>query len=198
MKRFVLGLTGSIGMEKSTTAALFAAKAVPVWDADATVHRLYAANGAVTHLLAPLYPDVIENGAVSRPRLRAKIAANPLILDHIQNLVHPLVTADRLRFLDEYSDGLIVLDIPLLFETGADALCDGIAVVSTDPETQKARVLARGEMTAAEFELILSRQMPDAQKRQRATWVIPTDSLEQATQKVASIIAEIDQRLADA
>lgn len=195
MKRFILGLTGSIGMGKSTTAAMFAAKGVPIWDADAAVHRLYATDGAATRLIAMHYPDAIENGAVSRSGLRAKIAADPSILEHIQKLVHPLVAEDRAQFLANNVSGLVVVDVPLLFETGTDALCDGVAVVSTDSDTQKARVLARGQMTHHEFEVMLARQLPDAEKRKRATWIIPTDSLEHAEQAVVAIIAEIDQRL---
>ena len=171
---------------------------MPVWDADATVHRLYGSDGKAARLIAQLYPDVIENRAVSRPLLRARIADDPSILDSIQKLVHPLVADDRLQFLADHPAGLVVLDIPLLFETGADSLCDGIAVVSTDPFTQRTRVLARGEMTETEFEMILARQTPDSEKRRSATWIIPTDSIDQATQAVADIIAEIDQRLAHA
>jgi dephospho-CoA kinase len=189
-----LGLTGSIGMGKSTTAQLFAAQGIPVWDADATVHALYAKGGQATEILARLCPDVIENEAVSRPRLRAKIAADPALLDQIQAKIHPLVAASRLDFLAQTSAPIMLLDIPLLFETGADSLCDGIAVVSVPADIQRNRVLARGQMTEAELDLILSRQMPDAEKRARATWVIETTTLDSAAHAVKQILQDIRQR----
>jgi dephospho-CoA kinase len=189
-----LGLTGSIGMGKSTTAQLFAAQGIPVWDADATVHALYAKGGQATEMLAQLCPEVIENEAVSRPRLRAKIAANPAFLDQIQAKIHPLVAASRLNFLAQTRAPIVLLDIPLLFETGADSLCDGIAVVSVSADIQRKRVLARGQMTEAELDLILSRQMPDAEKRARATWVIETTTLDSAAHAVKQILQDIRQR----
>lgn len=188
-----LGLTGSIGMGKSTTAALFAAEGIPVWDADATVHALYAQGGAATTIVARLYPEVIENGAVSRALLRQKIAADPSVLDIIQAQVHPLVAANRNAFLAATRAPIVLLDIPLLFEIGADSLCDGIVVVSAPPETQRQRVLARG-MTESEFNLILARQLPDAEKRARATWVIETTTLDSATKAVKDILQDIRQR----
>jgi dephospho-CoA kinase len=193
-----LGLTGSIGMGKSTTAQMFAAEGVPVWDADAAVHSLYGKNGAATQVLAPLFPDIIEAGAVSRPLLRAKIAAEPNLLDVIQNHVHPLVAAHRAAFLASTSAPIVLLDIPLLYETGADALCDGVVVVSAPAQVQRDRVLSRGAMTEAEFALILARQMPDAEKRARATWVIETTTLDSAAQSVKLILQEIRQGLANA
>ncbi len=198
MKRFVLGLTGSIGMGKTTTAALFAAQGVAIWDADLSVHQLYAPNGAATKLIARIYPDVIENGSVSRPRLRAKIAVDATVLENLQKLVHPLVAASRSQYLLDHPEGIVVLDIPLLFETGTDSLCDGIAVVSTDADTQRNRVLSRGEMKEHELELLLARQMPDDEKRRRATWIIPTDSPDTAKKAVAEIVAEITKRLTNA
>ncbi len=192
-----LGLTGSIGMGKSTTAQMFAAHDIPVWDADATVHALYGPNGKATSAIAALYPDVIENNAISRPLLRAKIAANPAVLDQIQALVHPLVAADRAAFLSATTASIVLLDIPLLFETGADALCDGIVVVSAPPEVQRQRVLARG-MAESEFDLILSRQVPDSEKRARATWVIETTTLDSAAQAVKDVLSDIRERLAHA
>lgn len=193
-----LGLTGSIGMGKSTTAQMFADLGVPVWDADAVVHRLYGPQGAATQIVAQLYPDVIQNGAVSRPLLRQKIAADPLVLDALQAVIHPLVSADRLAFLAATKAQIVVLDIPLLFETGAHLHCDGIVVVSAPPAVQRQRVLDRGEMSKAEFDLILARQMPDSEKRARATWVIETLTLDLARAAVAAILAEIRQRIADA
>lgn len=190
---FRLGLTGSIGMGKSTTAQMFRDAGVPVWDADATVHSLYLPGGAAMTAIAGLFPDVIQNGAVSRPLLRQKIAADPRVLDQVQALVHPLVAAHRAEFLRANPAPIVVLDIPLLFETGAQTQCDAVAVVSVPPEIQKARVLARGGMSEAEFALILSRQMPDAEKRARATWVIETLDLVSARLTVTEILQEIRQ-----
>ncbi len=193
-----LGLTGSIGMGKSTTAQMFAALGVPVWDADAVVHALYAPQGLATALVAQLYPDVIQNGAVSRPLLRQKIAADPLVLDALQKIIHPLVSANRIAFLAATNAPVVVLDIPLLFETGAQVHCDGIVVVSAPPAIQRERVLDRGDMSEAEFDLILARQMPDSEKRARATWVIETLTPDLARVAVAVILDEIRQRSADA
>jgi dephospho-CoA kinase len=189
-----LGLTGSIGMGKSTTAEIFAAQGIPVWDADATVHALYAKGGQAAQMFATFCPDVLQNGAVSRPLLRAKIATDPALLDQIQSKIHPLVAASRQDFLAQTRAPIVLLDIPLLFETGADRLCDGIAVVSVPAEIQRKRVLARGQMTEAELDLILQRQMPDAEKRARATWVIETTSLDSAAHAVKQILQDIRQR----
>jgi dephospho-CoA kinase len=193
-----LVLTGSIGMGKSTTAQMFAAEGVPVWDADATVHRLYGKDGAATRQLARLYPQIIEEGAVSRPKLRALIAGDPALLDAVQAVVHPLVAADRAAFLARSTAPVVLLDIPLLFETGAEHLCDGIVVVSAPPEVQRSRLVARDAMSEAELAIILSRQMPDAEKRARATWVIETTTLDSAARSVKQILEEIRQRSADA
>ena len=194
MKPYLLGLTGSIGMGKSTTAQMFADAGVPVWDADATVHRLYGVGGAATAVLGALFPEVIQDGAVSRARLRAKIAADASVLDLVQAKVHPLVAADRAAFIAQATAPVVVLDIPLLFETGADALCDGIVVVTAPEALARARVLARGGMTDADLDLILSRQMPDAEKRARATWVIQTTDLDFARAAVRQILQDIAQQ----
>ncbi len=195
---YILGLTGSIGMGKSTTAQMFAAQGVPVWDADSTVHRLYGPDGAATGIIGATYPDVIENGAVSRPKLRAKIAIDPSVLDFLQSKVHPLVAADRAAFLQVTTAPIVVLDIPLLFETGAAAQCDGTVVVSAPAEVQRARVLSRESMTEVEFNLILSRQMPEDEKRARATWVIETLDLDSAQAAVRHVLADISKGLANA
>lgn len=195
---FVLGLTGSIGMGKSTTAQMFADEGVPVWDADATVRRLYARGGAAAALVEQHYTDAIEDGAVSRPKLRNLIAVDPAVLDHLQTLVHPLVAADRAAFLAAATAPIVLLDIPLLFETGTDGECSGVVVVSAPTDVQKQRVLERGEMSQADFEMILSRQIPDAEKRARARWVIKTVTLDAARQSVRDIIAEITRDLANA
>lgn len=195
---YVLGLTGSIGMGKSTTAQMFADAGVPVWDADAVVHRLYAAGGAAAHVLGGLYPDVMVNGAVSRARLRDAISADPKVLDIVQAQVHPLVAADRAAFLATAHAPVVVLDIPLLFETGADAQCNGTVVVTAPAAMQRARVLARGQMTGAELALILARQMPDAEKRARATWVIETLDMDSTRRAVKQVLQEISDGLAHA
>lgn len=188
---YVLGLTGSIGMGKSTTAQMFSSEGVPVWDADATVRMLYAKGGAAALIVAQKYPDAMDKGAVSREKLRHLIAQTPGVLDELQAIVHPLVAADRANFLSVTTSPVVLLDIPLLFETGADTQCDGIVVVTVSPEEQKRRVLMRGEMTEADLDLILSRQIPDAEKRAKADWIIETVSVDAARQAVRSILAEI-------
>jgi dephospho-CoA kinase len=195
---FRLGLTGSIGMGKTTTAALFAAEGIPVWDADATVHKLYAPDGAATQIIAALFPDVIQNGAVFRPKLRDLMAKDPKLLDRLQAIVHPLVTQDRASFLQSRTEDIVLLDIPLLYETGAEAGCDAVVVVTAPPEVQRARVLARGEMTAEEFEIILSRQLPDADKRARADYIIETTTRDAARAAVQAICADIRGKLSHA
>ena len=195
---FVIGLTGSIGMGKSTTAQMFLDAGVPVWDADAVVHRLYAPDGQATQQIAQQYPAAIVDGAVSRAALRDLITADPAVMDRLQDIVHPLVAADRAAFLESTKADIVLLDIPLLFETGTDALCDLTVVVSVPPDIQKNRVLARGEMSEAEFDMILSRQMPDAEKRARADRVIPTLTLDQTRADVAKLLDEIRGILADA
>ena len=182
-------------MGKSATAALFAAQGLPVWDADAAVHRLYAAGGAAVAVITALFPAAVVNGSVSRPALRAVIAANPAALARIERVVHPLVAQDRADFLRRQTATIVVLDIPLLYETGADAQCDAIAVVSTSADIQRARVMARPGMTKAAFALILSRQLPDADKRARADYVIDTTTPETAQADVAAIIQSINTGL---
>ena len=195
---FILGLTGSIGMGKTTTAAMFADAGVPVWDADATVHRLYAASGAAVPLIGAFYPGVIDNDTVSRGKLRALIAADPTALDQIQSIVHPLVAADRAAFLANQTADIVLLDIPLLFETGADAQCDAVVVVSAPAPLQRQRVLDRGGMTAAELDLILSRQLSDAEKRSQADYIIDTTTLDGARQSVQNLLKELRENLTDA
>ncbi len=191
MKPFVLGLTGGIGMGKSTTAAMFAARGVPVWDADAAVHRLYAPGGAAVAPMAAVFPGAVSEGAVDRGALRRIIASDPAALPRIEAVVHPLVAADRAEFLARQTAPIILLDIPLLFEGGNDRLCDGVAVVSVPPDVQRARVLDRGTMTPGDLDRILSRQMPDADKRARATWVIDTTTMDSARNAVHSILDQI-------
>lgn len=190
----LVGLTGSIGMGKSTTAAMFADEGIPVWDADASVHKLYAKNGAAVAVVGAQYPDVIEEGLVSREKLRDLIAADPTVLDQLQSLVHPLVAADRAAFIADQTSDIILLDIPLLFETGAADLCDAIVVVTAPADTQRARVMARGEMSQADFEMILSRQLPDDEKRKRADFIIETLTLDTARAAVRDIVKQLRAR----
>lgn len=191
---FLLGLTGSIGMGKSTTAAMFADEGIPVWDADAAVHRLYAPGGAGAAAIAVLRPDAVAGGAVDRARLKAWIAADPTALGRIEAVIHPLVAADRAAFVDRAAESgqpLVLLDIPLLFETGAETLLDATLVVTAPARVQRERVLSRPGMTEAQLTAILARQMPDAEKRARATHVVETLTLEQTRAAVRKLIAEI-------
>lgn len=188
---FRLGLTGSIGMGKSTTLRIFAELGHPVWDADEVVHRLYAPGGDAVAPVGVAFPDAISGDAVDRGRLKQVLAQDPNALARLEAIVHPLVARDREAFLAKNAQApLVVLDIPLLFESGATPALDGVAVVSTDPEVQRARVLARPGMTPQMLDLILARQMPDAEKRARADWVIPTDDLQTTRAAVAALIQE--------
>ena len=191
----VLGLTGSIGMGKSTTAQMFRDLGFPVWDADQAVHRLYAPGGAAVAPVAAVFPDALRDGGIDREALKAAIAGDPAALDRLSAIVHPIVAADREASIARHPDALlVVLDIPLLYENGYETQMDGVAVVSADAETQRQRVLARPGMTADLLALILSRQMPDARKRARADWIIPTDSMDAARQAVEDIVKEIKAR----
>lgn len=187
----VLGLTGSIGMGKSTTARMFADRGVPVWDADAAVHRLYAPGGAAVGPVAALVPEALgPDGGIDRAVLRARIAADPGLIAKLNAVVHPLVAQDRAAFLAAQTADVVLLDIPLLFEAGGAALCDAVAVVSAPPEAQRARVLARG-LTEAEFTTILARQMPDAEKRARADFIIDTSTYAAAEAGVEAVLAAV-------
>lgn len=191
MKRFLLGLTGSIGMGKSTTAAMFAAEGLPVWDADAAVARLYGAGGGAVSAVAALCPAAVGAAGVDRAALKHWIAAEPTALARLEQVVHPLVAADRAAFIAHQTADIVVLDIPLLFETGANAGMDATLVVTAPPEVQRARVLARPGMTEGRFATLLARQMPDAEKRRRATHVIETTSLEVVQKAVQELIERI-------
>lgn len=196
MTAFRLGLTGSIGMGKTTTAGLFAREGIPVWDADATVHQLYAANGAAAKEIAHHFPKAMNNdGSVNRASLRDLIRNDPNVLDQLNAVVHPLASANRAEFLARAKTDLVLLDIPLLYETGAENLCDAVLLVTAPAAVQKARVLARGEMTEADFNLILSRQIPDAEKRRRAHHIVETLSLEVVDAYVRALIAHIRKGL---
>jgi dephospho-CoA kinase len=193
---FRLGLTGSIGMGKSTTAAMFAEAGVPVWDADAAVHRLYQPGQPAAIAVKGAFPEAMDpDGGVNRTRLRAMLQQDRSLIDRLNALVHPLVAQDRSRFLTEHSGSpVVLLDIPLLFETGARDQCDAVAVVTAPAKVQRERVLQRG-MSEAEFEMILAHQMPDADKRDRADYIIPTTSLDVARAAVKDILADISRRI---
>ena len=191
MRPFRLGLTGSIGMGKSTTAAMFRAEGIPVWDADAAVHRLYAPGGAAVAPLAALYPAALRDGRIDRAVLKDWIATDTSALARIEAVVHPLVAADRAAFLEKTDSDIVVLDIPLLFEKRSDTEMDATLLVTAPPDLQRARVMARPGMTEAQFATILARQMPDADKRARATHIIETLSEESARAAVRALIAHI-------
>ncbi|NQY95999.1 MAG: dephospho-CoA kinase [Henriciella sp.] len=173
----ILGLTGSIGMGKTATAAIFSAAGLPVYDADAAVHALYEKGGAAVGPLSERFGDILKNGAVDRAALRAKVVDDPDAMKDLEGIVHPLVGQSQLNFRQqalESESKIAVLDIPLLYETGGDQRCDYVGVVTAPAEMQKARVLARGEMSEEQFEQIRAKQMSDADKRARADFVIST------------------------
>ncbi len=189
----VLGLTGSIGMGKSTTAGFFRAAGVPVWDADATVERLYGPGEAGARALADLVPDAVSAAGVDRAALRRMISRDRGLLGAIEARIHPLVAADRAAFLEGNANAaLVVLDIPLLFETGADRLVDRVLVVTAPAEVQRARVMERPGMTEEAFARLLARQTPDAEKRARADHLIHTDrGVEAARAEALALIADL-------
>ncbi|MBL6855608.1 MAG: dephospho-CoA kinase [Rhodobacteraceae bacterium] len=190
----VLGLTGSIGMGKTTTAKMFAKYGIPVWEADTSVHKLYSKEGEAVELFKEKLPSSIVNNEVSRAELKKLINDDERNLKTIETLIHPLVSNDRKRFVKAAAKKnipLIVLDIPLLFEKGHEKSVDYIAVVSVKKETQIKRVLKRNTMTPVMVEKILGIQMSDAEKRQKADFVIITDTLEQAEIKVLEIITKL-------
>jgi len=193
---FLLGLTGSIGMGKSTTARFFREFGVPVWDADAAVHRLYGPGAAGTRALRSLVPQAVGPDGVDRAELRRRIRADPDLLARIEAVIHPLVAADRAEFIAGAAHRgapLVVLDIPLLFESGAEAALDAILVVPASPEEQRRRVLSRDGMTEADFESILARQMPDAEKRRRADHVIETRGLDAVRAQVHDLVERLSR-----
>lgn len=187
---FVLGLTGSIGMGKSTTSAMFQKHLVPVYDADATVHALY--RGAAAHLIEQRFPGTVSNGVVDRKRLGAQVLGHPEALKDLEAIIHPLVRAAEQQFILEHArqrTPLIVLDIPLLFETGGQQRVDAICVVTAPADIQRQRVLERQTMTEEQFNVILAKQWPDDQKRKQADCLVDTSQgLEFAEQQVQQII----------
>ncbi|MEM1037534.1 MAG: dephospho-CoA kinase [Pseudomonadota bacterium] len=173
----VLGLTGSIGMGKSTTAGMFRDRGIPVYDADAAVHALYDVGGAAVGPLSEKFPSANVEGRIDRTVLRGLVVGKPDAMSELESIVHPLVGLTQLEFRQkaiESKADIVVLDIPLLYETGGDQRCNYVAVVTATPDIQRARVLSRGEMSEADFETILTKQMSDADKRARADFVIST------------------------
>ena len=193
----ILGLTGSIGMGKSTTSTMFQAEGAPVYDSDAAVHALYAVGGAAVAPVEAAFPGVVVDGAIDRVRLSAAVLGDPEALQKLEAIVHPLVGADRIGFFEKAAaDGkhIVVLDVPLLYETGGDKRVHKVVVVSAPADVQRARVLARPGMDVAKFEAILARQTPDAEKRSRADFVIDTSQgLEAAHQQVRQILVALRQ-----
>jgi dephospho-CoA kinase len=189
----VIGLTGSIGMGKSTTTAMFAEAGVPVYDADAEVHRLYAPGGAAVAPIEAAFPGVVKDGSVDRTALGARVLGDADALKRLEAIVHPLVGANRMGFFQAATASgadMVVLDIPLLFETGGEKNVDAVVVVSAPADMQRERVLARPGMTTEKFEAILAKQTPDAEKRARADFVIDTgQGLEAARRQVMDVIA---------
>lgn len=189
----VLGLTGSIGMGKSTTAKLFAEAGVPVYDADAAVHQLY--EGEAAPAIEAAFPGTTANGKVDRQKLSARVVHDPAAIKQLEEIVHPMLGASRQKFFADAEAAkapVVVLDIPLLFETGGEKRVDAVVVVSTSPELQRERVLARGTMDEARLEAIIAKQMPDAEKRKRADFVVDTShGLEPVRAQITHILGEV-------
>ena len=191
---FILGLTGSIGMGKSTTANLFKKHGVPVYDADQTVHDLYS--GRLVPLIEAAFPGSTKDGVVDRAKLSTHVVGHPDKLKALEAIVHPAVQEEQDRFIQKHRDSpLVVLDIPLLFENGKDRFCDAVAVVSTDAATQRKRVMMREGMTEEKLDSLLSRQMPDSEKRKKAQFIIDTSlDIPDAERQVLSILDELSAR----
>ena len=188
----ILGLTGSIGMGKSTTAKLFVEAGVPVYDADATVHRLY--EGEAAPAIEAAFPGTTVGGKVDRTLLSVQVVHDPAAMRRLEQIVHPMLGASRQKFLDDAEQSgapVAVVDVPLLFETGGEKRVDAVVVVTATPELQRERVLARGTMDAAKLDSIIARQMPDAEKRKRAHFVVDTShGLDPVRARIKDILAE--------
>ncbi len=188
----VLGLTGSIGMGKSTTAKLFAEAGVPVYDADATVHRLY--EGEAASAIEAAFPGTTADGRVDRTRLSARVVHDPAAMKLLEQIVHPMLGASRQKFLSEAEQSgaaVAVVDVPLLFETGGEKRVDAVVVVTTSPEIQRERILSRDNMTGEKLDAILARQLPDAEKRKRAHFVVDTShGLDPVRARIRDILDE--------
>src|SRR5882757_8998811 len=189
----ILGLTGSIGMGKSTTAKLFEEAGVPVYDADATVHKLY--EGQAAPAIEAAFPGTTADGRVDRTRLSARVVHDPAAMKQLEQIVHPMLGASRKKFLDDAEASgapVVVVDVPLLFETGGEKRVDAVVVVTTSPELQRERVLARGTMDSERFDAIVARQLPDAEKRKRADFVVDTsDGLDPVRERIRDILVDV-------
>ena len=189
----ILGLTGSIGMGKSTTAKLFAEAGVPVYDADAAVHKIY--EGEAAPAIEAAFPGTTVDGKVDRAKLSAKVVHDQAAIKQLEQIVHPMLGASRKKFLDDAEASgapVVVMDIPLLFETGGEKRVDAVVVVTTSPENQRERILARGSMTSEALDAILARQLPDAEKRKRADFVVDTSyGLDPVRERIRDILAEV-------
>lgn len=189
----ILGLTGSIGMGKSTTAKLFAEAGVPVYDADAAVHQIY--EGEAAPAIEAAFPGTTVEGKVDRARLSAKVVHDPAAMKQLEQIVHPMLGASRQQFFADAEAArapVVVVDVPLLFETGGEKRVDAVVVVTTTPEIQRERVLARGTMDDAKLDAILARQLPDAEKRKRADFVVDTShGLDPVRARIRDILAEV-------
>ena len=189
----ILGLTGSIGMGKSTTAKLFAEAGVPVYDADATVHRLY--EGEAVPAIEAAFPGTTADGKVDRQKLSARVVHDPAAMKQLEGIVHPMLGASRQKFFhDAELSGapVVVVDVPLLFETGGEKRVDAVVVVTTSPENQRERILARGTMNDQALDSILARQLPDAEKRQRADFVVDTShGLDPVRAQIRDILRQV-------
>jgi dephospho-CoA kinase len=188
----VLGLTGSIGMGKSTTAKLFVEAGVPVYDADATVHRVY--EGEAAPAIEAAFPGTTVNGKVDRAKLSARVVQDPAAIRQLEQIVHPMLRSYHQEFLEDAERSgapVAVVDVPLLFETGGEKRVDAVVVVTTSPENQRERILARGTMTDEALAALLARQMPDAEKRKRADFVVDTShGLDPVRARIRDILAE--------
>ena len=189
----ILGLTGSIGMGKSTTAKLFAEAGVPVYDADAKVHQLY--EGEAVPAIEAAFPGTTAGGKVDRKRLSARVVHDPAAIRQLEQIVHPMLGASRQKFFDDVERSgapVAVVDVPLLFETGGEKRVDAVVVVTTSPENQRERILSRGTMTNEAFDAILARQLPDAEKRKRADFIVDTShGLDPVRAQIKDILAEV-------
>ena len=189
----ILGLTGSIGMGKSTTAKLFAEAGVPVYDADAAVHKIYEGEAAAA--IEAAFPGTTVDGKVDRVRLSARVLNNPAAIKQLEQIVHPMLGASRKKFLDDAERSgapVAVVDVPLLFETGGEKRVDAVVVVTTTPEAQRERILARDNMTNEKLDAILARQLPDGEKRKRADFVVDTShGLDPVRAAIRDILAEV-------
>ena len=189
----IVGLTGSIGMGKSTTAKLFAEAGVPVYDADAAVHKLY--EGEAAPAIEAAFPGTTSDGKVDRKKLSARVVHDPAAIKQLEQIVHPMLGASRKKFFDDAERSgapVVVVDVPLLFETGGEKRVDAVVVVTTSPENQRERIMARGTMTQEALDSILARQMPDAEKRKRADFVVDTShGLDPVRAQIKDILAEV-------